>query len=308
MALHERDSHSPLLHLARCSVGLSVDCTEMRLCALLSSWDADIFTTNTWLRCTPKRIQGRSIRHKGSGISTHAGLVHCLLLSPHPATVSICGKATCEHEQGYNTGHSDHVQALLRDQNKKSPAEAASTASDVALAADTSNSEESKSAEDLVPISAWLGSRNGAAESMPEPEMASDQSSNGIYMSASTSQSTRKVSPEGPEATSSSAIENSSSQTEDIPYTAAQAQEEQVQTSARPVQDSGWGQQDGILADEQGYYNRGPQPAGSSSSERAAELTDIPDSARRGYTEAAPLASNGNHVHRLCSGCAKRTL
>ncbi|CAL8470912.1 g10454 [Coccomyxa elongata] len=188
------------------------------------------------------------------------------------------------------------MQALLREQNKKSSAEVAWTVPDAAVAAETPKSDESKSPEDLVPISAWLGPRNGAAESMPEPQMAWDQSSNGALASASTSQSIPKVSPEAPEATSSSATGNRASQTGDIPYTAALAQE--AETSAGPVQDSGWGQQGGNSAEEQGYHSRGQQPAGGSkSSEQAAEPADIPDSARGGYTGAAPLASNGAGVN-----------
>ncbi len=195
------------------------------------------------------------------------------------------------------------MQALLRDQNKKSPAEAAATRTDAA--ADTSSSDESKSAEDLVPISAWLGPRNGTTESMPEPEMASNQSSNGTFPSASTSQTTPAVSPEDPEATSSSAKDNRASQMKDISYTAAQVQKEHAQTNARPLQDSGWGQQDGSLADEQGYYNRDQQPAGSSNTDQAAELINTTISSRgEEYTGAPTSALNGKHLHQIGAGRA----
>lgn len=291
-------------------VGLSVNCAELSLCALIQQLGCRQRHQKHLAWMHPQKVT-RAIpqtRGKLHFYACRSGSFPCfhhliqLLLQP-VATLHVSIK------ESHNTGHSNHVQALLREQNKKSSAEVASTLPDAAVAADRPNSDESKSSEDLVPISAWLGPRNGAAESMPEPEMAWDQSSNGAFASASTSQSIPKVSPEAPAATSSSATGNRASHTGDIPYTAAQAQE--AETSAGPVQDSGWGQQGGNSAEEQGYYNRGQQPAGgsSSSSKQAAQPADIPASARGGYTGAAPLASNGNpSLSTLCWLCRNNTV
>lgn len=161
-------------------------------------------------------------------------------------------------------------------------------------AADSSSLDSSKSYEDLVPISAWLGERTGAAESSPERELAgshAEASLNGAASVPSPSQAT----PEGPfsspapERTSQTetGFSTSSTGTQQTPEEQAQAGGSQFQDIERERQRGSSGNDTGTYAGSQQFLSNGVSARGPADRDRE------PFAPGEGYQAAAPSATNG---------------
>ena len=163
------------------------------------------------------------------------------------------------------------------------------------IAADSYSLDSSKSFEDLVPISAWLGGRTGAAESSPERELAGSHVEASLNGAASVPSPSQGATPEGP--FSSSAPERTS-QTETGPSTNStgtqQTPEEQAQAGGSQFQDIERERQRGSSGDDTGTYAGSQQFLSNGVSAREpADRNREPFAPGEGYQAAAPSATNG---------------
>lgn len=160
------------------------------------------------------------------------------------------------------------AQALLKERSISAPE---------GSAAETGSMSSTSAADDLVPISAWLGERFGDAGSSPDGQLAPTEvhtASNDAASSAEPSQSPPPVRGSISSTFTDDGDLNAQPEPSASSITAEQPPEEQPQADARAPQETGWEHQEELRGGVQGYSDGVQESAGTGSSARSAAVGD----------------------------------